>query len=196
MKRGILFFLVLFVTACPSEDRRTREVQSSSTAVQQVPTQPSVPYPADEAAFVEAVKSMGQAHRDAPNELKKSAIRTQRKAALSLALSGKRQFTGWVGRLVAMKTTSDGKAHVSIRVAQKIHLKTWNNDLSDIGDKTLIEQTSPLFASIAELKENDIVRIDGELLPSKQDFVKETSLTEEGSMTDPEFLVRFSSIRN
>jgi len=153
------------------------------------------PYPSDEGSFVSSVTAFADYYKQAPNELKKSSFRIRRSGAIKLALDEKGKFSGWVGRLVSMKTTSDGKAYLSIRIAQGIHLRTRNNGLSDHQDKTLIDPSDPLFAVLSDLKEGDIVHFSGEFFPSKQDFIKETSLLEQSSMVNPEFLIRLTSIR-
>lgn len=189
-----LIVLLIAIRSRSSHDSQ-HSTSSASADIANTTVVPPLPYPPTEKAFISAVTSFVPTYNEAANELKKSALRTQRGFELRRALNDKRKFAGWVGRLTDMETTGDGKAGVRIQVARKLHLKTWNNELSDVGDRTLIEQSDPLYAAIADLKEGDVVQISGEFLPSRQDFIKETSLTEEGAMTDPEFLVRFSAIQ-
>ena len=173
-------------TSLPNENHRSPRIEKQATDA------PSLP--SDEETFVSTIKSSQVPYKDAPNELKKSALRSGRASSIRTALNGKRKFTNWIGKLESMSTTSDGHAVVSVSIADDLHLKTWNNAVSDVGDKTLIHQDNPMYSVISELKEGTTVRFSGEFLPSKQDFVKEGSISEEGSMTDPEFIVRFSSI--
>lgn len=149
-------------------------------------------------AFIEAVESMEDPYDEAPNELKKSAIRTKRGQLIKKALSESRNFKDWWGTLVDMQTTGDGKAFIKIRPdgTSQIMIMTWNNELSDIGDRTLISQKSSLFSVLSELSEGDDVVFSGTFIRSDEnDFVKEGSMTESGSMDEPEFIARFSSIK-
>jgi hypothetical protein len=152
-----------------------------------------VPIPADQAAFVSTVESFYQPYRAAPNELKKSALRTERRNALEKALPST-QVVGWVGTLESMQTTSDGKAYISIRLyGSTVRVKTYNNGPSDLFERTLIGQGTPLYNTVAALSTGDLVSFTGEFLSGK-DFIREASVTEEGSMTEPEFIFRFTSV--
>jgi hypothetical protein len=46
------------------------------------------------------------------------------------------------------------------------------------------------------MSEGDIVRVSGDFVHSKRDkdFLKESSLTEAGSIQEPEYVVRFRSV--
>jgi hypothetical protein len=74
-------------------------------------------------------------------------------------------------------------------------VKTWNNSLSDIADRTLIEPNSPVFNAMGVLRNGDWVRFSGRLIPDSTDCVREPSLTIRGTMTSPEFIFRFDDIR-
>jgi hypothetical protein len=104
-----------------------------------------------------------------------------------------------------METTSDGSASVSITLADGVTVNTWNNAFSDdivtqAGVQTLIPQGTKLYSALSELAVGAKVTFSGEFIRSNdfatfQDSIEETSLTEEGSMTDPEFLMHFRSIK-
>ncbi len=62
-------------------------------------------------------------------------------------------------------------------------------------DNTLIEQSNPLYDIISELKKGDKVKVSGSFLKSiDNDYIYEISLTENGSMQKPDFVVKFESI--
>ena len=200
MKR-LTICAALLVASCSNRaenlDREIRKetTQASSTKVLPAPVEVRVPcLPDDQTAFIAATTSANHAYREAANAIKKTALRAQRAQAIKAALGDKRQFADWTSRLMKLETTSEGKAYVTFRIAPDLHVKTWNNDLSDFKDKTLIAQSNPIYAILAELKEGEIVHISGEFLPAERDFVKEASLSEEGSMKSPEFIVRLSSV--
>jgi hypothetical protein len=102
--------------------------------------------------------------------------------------------SGWVGKISELTSNGDGKGVVSIELAPNVHFSTWNNALSDIGDNTLIDPNSSLFKSLSTMKKGDVVRFSGRFSSSKTDCVREKSLTLAGSMTDPAFTMRFTSV--
>lgn len=151
--------------------------------------------PADQAAFIKTVESHYQPYKDAPNELKGSAERTARKEALSKQLTSMK-VTNWSGTLQSLDTNSEGKGAIVIKLDNSdIEVATWNNALSDIGDKTLIENNSPLYKAVSDLAKGDHVVFSGEFLPADKDYITEASMTENGSMTSPRFVVRFSEVK-
>ena len=151
--------------------------------------------PQEQEEFVETVESFYKPYDAAPNELKKSSLRVKRRSALSKILPN-REISEWVGTLKVMKTNSEGKAYITIKLegSRSIEVKTWNNMLSDISDNTLIPNGSRLYTQIAELEEGATVMFSGRFLSSKEDFLREASLTERGSMTAPEFIMKFSDV--
>ncbi len=155
----------------------------------------TIPLPADQEAFIKSVEGFYDIYDDAPNELKKSALRVQRRDAIQ-GIVGSRRVANWVGTIADMQTTSDGKASVEVRLggARHILVKTWNNTISDLMSHTLIESGSSVYNALADLSEGDIVEFSGTFLSDKQDYIEEGSISERGSMTDPEFLFRFSDI--
>lgn len=155
---------------------------------------PAVVMPAEEKAFTDAVSGFIASYQSAANELKKSAVRVGRKQKLQ-ELVPTLEFNGWIGRIEEMTTTSKGNACVAIALeGSPIQIKTYNNELSDAGDNTLIPINSDLFNQVADLKTGMMVKVGGNFLADEQDFIKEGSITEEGSMTEPEFVVKFTQI--
>jgi len=159
--------------------------------------QQPIPLPDKETAFIQAIQSAKAAYKEAPNELIKSAIRTQRGKLIQKALGGSRNVSDWIGVLNDMETSSEGKAILEIKLeGTDIQVGTWNNTLSDMFDNTLIPQESPVYFAASQLKEGDRVIFSGTFLPSDgNDYVKESSLTESGSMSRPEFIFKFKAIK-
>ena len=97
-----------------------------------------------------------------------------------------------------MGTTSDGYAYLCIRLSGSDNVKvcTWDNGISDIGAETLIRQDNPLYQELSEHATGDVVTFSGQFLIGlgSRDYPTEKSVTEEGSMTDPDYLMRFSEI--
>jgi hypothetical protein len=72
---------------------------------------------------------------------------------------------------------------------------TWNNSLSDIGDKTLIEPGTPLHNAAVQLNRNDTDIFSGAFIKGDKDCFRESSIIQRGSMIDPDWIFRFSSVR-
>lgn len=189
-------FGLFFVAIAASKGEGQGNGRPGSSVNTQAASAPAQALPKEQAALSSAVQAAKAQYRAAPNELKKSAVRTQRKGAIEQALGGVLEFKDWRGTLTSMKTNSEGKAYVEIRSADKsFSVKTWNNMLSDVEDQTLIAQDSPLFAAIAELSEGAAVSFSGRFVEDPKDGIRESSMSEAGSMTDPEFIAKFSEIR-
>lgn len=153
--------------------------------------------PPDQAALCRAVEAGITQYRAAIsqglNQLKRTNLRTARKRAIQQAL-GSLKVSGWVGNVASMGTTSDGLAYVAVLIPCGATIKTWNNGLSDIGDSTLIRNGSALYNAVADLSDKQAVTFSGRFVAAEEDHVKESSITESGSMTDPEFIFRFAAI--
>jgi hypothetical protein len=150
--------------------------------------------PDDQLAFVEAVGLGGQAYENAGTDFARGASRPSRAALVCAALKS-RNAKNWIGKLTGLTTNSEGKGVITIELIRGlIYAKTWNNSLSDIGADTLVEPASRLFNSLGKLNISERVKFSGEFLSSKVDCVKEASMSLQGSMTQPEYLMRFSTV--
>jgi len=145
-------------------------------------------------AFVEAVRNSKAAYESAPNEMLKGATRPARGRELCGVLPDG-TVSDWTGEIVRLSSNNEGKGVVSVELAEGVFMKTWNNALSDRGDRTLIETSSPLFARVASLAVGQRVRFSGDLVRDGLDCFKEGSLSVDGAMTEPEFIIRFTDIR-
>jgi hypothetical protein len=188
------------------EESNSSSNPSSSTAGNSSPDQSNVPVvdtsiPASQKTFITMVDSFKEPYDNADTEIKKTNVRFGRKDALSnfFSQAGSLQFDGWAGQVQKITTESDGSAYISIKLeGTNIEIKTWNNSLSDIMSHTMIQRNDPLYQSLMNLKEGDQVLVSGTFVASDNndhpDYIVEQSLTEEGSMKEPEFLVKFSQI--
>ena len=101
----------------------------------------------------------------------------------------------WEGKLVELATNSEGDAIITIQISQFARVKTFNNAFSDSFYKSIIEQGTTLYNSLMNLSTKDRVRFSGTFYPSgTMDYFFETSMTEHGSLTEPEFLMKFESV--
>jgi len=181
----------------PIKEEKQKELEKPKEEEKQKGIEkPKIVLPQTQSAFIQKVESFYEPYYEAPNELKKSALRKQRKDAIREIIKNKR-VSNWIGTLKSMETNSEGKAAIVIRLegAESITIKTWNNALSDIFDETLIENGSELYNAIADLSKGDKVVFSGTFASDERDFIREASVTERGSMTDPEFILKFSDVR-
>ena len=133
---------------------------------------PVMPMPAVEAQFI-AILDAG-AHRFAAgaNDMAKGAARPARGRAVC-ALFKYASGADWVGTVSKLSSNSDGKGVLVVRISPIASLKTWNNELSDSGDHTLIDPTSALFQEASALKEGQAVVFSGHFVASQTDCVRE-----------------------
>jgi hypothetical protein len=182
-----------------SEQPKSQTIETPAPKEEIVPTpiEPQIIIPEKQQKFTEAINSAKSEYIAAPNELKKSAVRTKRGRLIQNILAGSRRIVNWVGKIKRMETNSEGKAILAIELeGTNIIVTTWNNALSDLMDETLISQESNVFSTVSEMNKGDRVVFSGTFLASpKNDYITEGSLTERSSMLDPEFIFKFESIR-
>jgi hypothetical protein len=131
------------------------------------------------------------------NQLVLSQIRFKRAETVRYAMRNSLgRMADWVGTIDSMGTTGDGLARLSIAIpcqtSTKLH--TWSGAFSDGNHRTLIPQDHPIYQALLEMRDGQAVRFSGDFIAEKQDGVMESSLSERGSMTKPEFIFRFSSV--
>lgn len=171
----------------------TPEVKSSSNIT------PKILIPEKQNALISISEEFGSKYAAASNELQKSALRSKRKDALSNVFGEGLEFTDWIGSIKNMSTTGDGNAHIAISLkgakATRIVICNNNNEITAaFGDSTLIPKGSELYECVSSLNKGQQVRVSGIFQKADQDFIMEQSLTEEGSMTEPEYNVKFQKI--
>jgi hypothetical protein len=163
--------------------------------------------------FQKTVESFFDPYLQAPNELKKSALRADRSAAIS-ALFPDWTPSGlvvkdWEGTLRHTFTTTDGKAVVKIELSLKTprarkgfsltrECITVSNTSSFLGEDLRLPNGSQLYKIVADLPEKSPVVFSGVFIKqdkNKLDFIRENSNTEKGSMLEPDFTIRYTDIR-
>jgi hypothetical protein len=149
--------------------------------------------PPDEAAMIAAVKAAREQYNSGENDMTKGAARYARKQALcDVVKSG--EVADWIGKATSLTTNGDGKGVVTVEIANGISIKTWNNDISDAMDDTLLVPSSHVFQQAMKFKEGDTVSFSGNFIVDNTDCFREGSMTLNGSMTEPEFIFHFTKI--
>lgn len=152
---------------------------------------PSLPMPGSEQAFISTVQNYAAQYGQAANEMAQGALRVRRAKALC-ALNT--DVENWTGTVATLSSNSDGRGVLEIKLADGVTVGTWNNAISDIGSDTLIDPTSPVGTSAASMGVGAPVTFSGSLISADTDCFGEQSITQEGSMTGPEFTLQFSAL--
>lgn len=190
-------FAILAIASCDDNQAPTSapvapQTQAPSPSAIPAVARVEVPIPTNEREFILAIQQGQAAFRAAPNEMAQGGTRSKRRIAICQGLP-QISVSDWVGRIDTLSSNSDGKGVLEISLAPDIRVKTWNNDFSDSASHTLIDPSSSLFGAVSQMRKGDQVVFSGSFFPSDVDCVTETSVSLQGSMTDPEFLFRFLS---
>jgi hypothetical protein len=87
---------------------------------------------------------------------------------------------------------------VVVSIEEDLEIGTWNNALSDSGDRTLIEQGSELYDAALELAPGDSVRFSGTLKSGSESNDRcyyTSNLTEVMSIESPDYIITFSELQ-
>lgn len=132
-------------------------------------------------------------YSEAPNEIKKSDVFNEsRKHTCLFEQKHGRNFNGWEGEIDAISTNQGG---------DEISYFSIKSPISTIYYKQFdIKRGSALYNQIAEFKEGDKVIFDFEFKDEAystnvKECFDELSLTESGSLSEPEFSVSFLNIK-
>ncbi len=179
-RRMIIAVAVLAAGCCcrpgPSGMRGTRQGEYSRVAMQN--------------SLHEGLKQFPELYRNAPNEIKKSEIyRSANEWRKEFAVKNGCGIAAWEGIVSDISTTKGGgMASVSIKsefAGFRIFFKSGMR----------IEQGSKLYAMIEPLREGANVVFSGSFIKDDVKGYREVSLTERGSLDEPEFEVDFTEIR-
>lgn len=151
--------------------------------------------PSNETAFIKAVQSASESFANATNDLAKGGTRRERAKAVCMAIPSP-SIKDWIGTITELSTNGDGLGVLSVQLSDNISVKTWNNAVSDVFDKTLIDPDSNVFKVLSQLKKGDKIKFSGQFTKdyNKTDCYHEASVSLAGSMEEPEYIFRFSSI--
>jgi hypothetical protein len=151
--------------------------------------------PTSEAEFINVVSTAQHSSPQADNDMQRGGIKATRDEGVCRVLASINfRAEDWVGTVTKIDSNSDGKGVMAISLSRDLTLMTWNNDLSDISDNTLIQPRTELFQTASLLKEGQQVAFSGAFIPDREGCIKEASLTLRGKLDDPEFIFRFSSV--
>jgi hypothetical protein len=179
MKKFFLVLIVAVITSCKSEY--------------------TSPYPADQNLFLNEVRNYANQYIDNENGAFRTQLRMKRAAWINTQLQLKKGVSQWTGEVKEVSTSSvDNSIGLTLNFSgYPIEIKTWTNFFSDnlSGEKTMIELNSALGQKIVSLRIGQKVKFSGKFLAdSGVNGIEEISITESGSMTEPEFTFVFTDI--
>ncbi len=146
--------------------------------------------PADETAFINGMNPI-MTQVTAGGDLDSWR---QKRAALICQVIPNLAVTNWVGTVDKLDTTIAGGGIVSIAVMPNVDFGTAPNSLMNLNTNTVISPGSNLFHTLSTLQVGQKVTFSGQLFSSQTDCIQEASVTSDGSMQNPLFLIRFTSI--
>jgi len=161
---------------------------SAGCTQETAPAAPPLPVPSDQQRYLQAIDRFAKEYREQPNDREKSSVRRAREAELAKILpdAGVRD---WVGVLDGVGTTASGKAYLHIRLSDHAWVGTLRDELSDTGEKTLVDRSSPIYTRLVELEKGTPVVFSGKLL-------RESSMSEARAMAEPQLVLRLADIRS
>lgn len=150
--------------------------------------------PAKEKSFVGVIEKYKAIYDAAKNDLQRGNERLNRDEALCSVTGGSKVST-WSGVLEDVGATSEGLAYLKVAIGDGVTLETWNNELSDFMDDTLIQRTSDLYDTILNLEVGQKVIFSGSFVPADGSCLDTKNLSEFFAIERPEFVFKFSGIR-
>lgn len=179
---------VTLLAACGGSD------DSAAPEEQQVASnEPSVPTLQDR--FVEITLQAREDFRAADTDLQEAEIYRLRDQALCQALGDDLIAEGWIGEISSIGANGDGDAYVEFEIADDVEIGTFNNVLSDLMFSTLIDRGTDMHTTLLSLDRGDEVYFSGEFMSGSETCLYNKRLTEDGSLRDPSFLMRFWTIQ-
>jgi hypothetical protein len=209
----LLVASIIVSSILPDRPQHDQAAASKPTAASTLETSSSMPIAEGptQKQFCEFVQRFRNQYHEAEerhaNEAELSELRYSRKEAFPLIM-GSGGITHWSGILKSVGTNSGGSA--SIRVILVCGNKSRSNDqivaaVDDFVDDGVrlfnseeIPRGTPLYSTIIGLKEGAQIIFSGSFVikgaNKGHDYVSELSLTEEGSMTNPDFDFTFDEM--
>ncbi|MBB3929927.1 hypothetical protein GGR25_000946 [Kaistia hirudinis] len=175
------------ISAAPAAPAAPAQPNDAEALAALVPQQPR-----DEAAFTKVVTAARQEYEGA-NFDDRAALQSGRAAAICGAVKGP-AVQNWVGRIKEIDKDAGGRTIVTVSLPDGTLVKTWNNAMSDIEDKTLIVAGTPLATAFAKLAQGDAIRFSGTFFNDEPDCFRSSRLSLDQSMTEPSFLFRFNDV--
>jgi hypothetical protein len=145
--------------------------------------------PAEEVTFIRIIQDAKHRWKDAPNDIQREPMPNARNMALCDVPTSVSEWTGHVG---GIGTYPSDEAFLSVVLVSNVTLRTEGDD-QNAGSK--IQRGTQLFNVVSNLAAGQSVTFSGRFIKGDKTCLLETSFTDNGSMTDPEFEFIFTNVR-
>ena len=166
---------------------------TTSTTSTTTTTIPPVQTPEIQKQFIAIIEDGRKKIGDSKTDLQKASALRDRDKALCAILSSY-SATDWIGEIDEIGANGEGKAHISITIADDMKVRTWNNAFSDLFDDTLIPESSPVFAQVLPLEDGNKIKFSAKFLRGRDTCLKQGNLTDFYYGREPEFIVQITSV--
>jgi hypothetical protein len=95
----------------------------------------------------------------------------------------------WVGTVKTRGVTADGKAWITIEIADGVIVSTWTSQADDLDSSTLIRPSAPLFAAAQQAKIGSTVIFSATIL-------KSVLAADDEMVMRPHFIARFNTLKS
>lgn len=148
--------------------------------------------------LIDTVARFSDAYAGAISSLERAALRSERATALRELFHPDYRATGYTGTIQRFGTAPNGSAYVSIALdgTDAVTARTWSTELADVTDQTLVAPGTAVFDTLMSLRVGQRVAFTGRFVPEPEgpDGLREASVSDVGSMSEPEFLVRLDRV--
>lgn len=148
----------------------------------------------DQNEFVDNTCNIKNEYVASINELQKAKIRNKRKQFYKTFFKENLKIDNWRGNIVQLGIVGENKIHLSVRLNCGIELTTWNNAFSDISTGSLISLYGEIGDKLINAEVGQRIIFSGIFVLGDRDYIEEQSITQSGSLTNPEFTFLFTSI--
>mgnify|MGYP007063418202 CR=1 FL=1 len=192
-----VFFL--FIAFGSLDDDENGEENARNTEIETNKLQ-NFNVPENQKSFENMRKSQYEKYTSSKNDIKRSnAFNDANDLSKNFYEENNGKIKDFTGQITTISTDQGGD-YLHITVKSKLHgitisYKTFNNSFSDDQFNSLIKKGSDVYNKVAELEEGDYVYFSANMYKNKDRGIKEISMTERGSLSSPEFIVKFSDIR-
>lgn len=140
-------------------------------------------------AFVAVINESADSYQSMGTELQKTNVRRERASRLC-SVKPNARVVSWSGTVAQVTSKSGGEAGLVIRLSSRVKFKSANRAFSN----NMIKPNNPLYARLLSINIGQKVFFDGYLYSDSRDCFDEMSITERGSVMDPEFRFQFTDV--
>ena len=207
LQRSKLFFFLNFLFCYFVSSQEIWSNQGLNTFCKKYPSSDVLGsmVPEKQQKFMKNLAKFALQYKTSPNSVEKFLLRQTRQEFLAVQ-SKERIFNEWIGRIIKLRTTKNGKAYLVIELAEftsgeenksqilpmfRVTMGTWNNAYTDLDYNTLILPGSTMHNWLANFRLCEWVVFSGKSFAGDEDFLKEASPTQTEAMLSPQFILKF-----